>query len=147
MTAETRQRPLTAKQAAYRDARVSGLEPSAAYRAAYNAERMSAKAISVEAAALEHHPSVSLAISEARKVSPKALVTREMVINGLLELAQASEGVPAAVRRSAWRDLGEHLAMFKLVVNHERIEELARSLGLDPAEVQAEADAILKGAR
>lgn len=82
-----------------------------------------------------------------RGTAAKALVTREMVISGLLELAQASEGVPAAVRRSAWRDLGEHLAMFKIVVDHQRVAELAESLGLDPSEVQAEAEAILKGSR
>lgn len=57
---------LTAKRQAYVEARVAGKEPSAAYRIAYNAENMSPKAISVEAARLERNPSVALAIQELR---------------------------------------------------------------------------------
>lgn len=81
-----------------------------------------------------------------RRLEVRATVTREMVINGLLGLATDDE-TPKAVRRAAWRDLGEHLAMFRVVVSHELVRELAESLGLDAADIQAEAEAILKGAR
>lgn len=90
---------------------------------------------------------VQRAIFDAsQQASARAIVTKEMVLQGLLGLAQDSEA-PHSVRRAAWRDLGEHLAMFKLVVNHDRVESLAEQFGLDPAEIAAEAEAILKASR
>lgn len=125
---------------------VSGKAQATAYlEAGFKGSESAARA---NAARLIATDSVRARVSELqRKGEAKALVTREMVITGLLALAQADEGVPAAVRRSAWRDLGEHLSMFKMVVDYRRVEELAEQLGLDPSEVQAEAEAILKGTR
>lgn len=124
----------------------SGLAKQRAYLAAYPGSTEAAAASS--ATALLKNPKVSARIDELqRKVEARALITREMVINGLLGLAQGGEDVPASVKRAAWRDLGEHLAMFKVVVDHRYVAELAEKLGLDPAEVQAEAEAILRGAR
>lgn len=69
---------MTPKQTAYTAARIAGASPSEAYRAAYSAENMSAKAISVEAAKLERHPSVSLAITSGnQKVAAKVEKTAE----------------------------------------------------------------------
>ena len=62
-------RKLTAKQTAFVDATLVGNSPSDAYRLAYDAAGMSAKAISVEAARLLAHPSITLAISEGREVT------------------------------------------------------------------------------
>jgi hypothetical protein len=53
---------LTPQQLKFVQSILSGMNPSAAYRAAYDAARMSPKAISVEAARLKRRPSVSLAI-------------------------------------------------------------------------------------
>lgn len=58
---------MTPKQTSYTAARIAGASPSEAYRAAYSAENMSPKAISVEAAKLERHPSVSLAITQGNQ--------------------------------------------------------------------------------
>lgn len=69
-------RALTAKQTVYRDARLSGLGPSDAYRAAYDAERMSPKAISVNAAKLEKHTSIALAITSARTATVERIERR-----------------------------------------------------------------------
>ena len=56
---------LTKKQTAFRDAIVSGFGPSDAYRKAFDAEGMSKKAISVNAAKLLKHKKVGLAITLA----------------------------------------------------------------------------------
>ena len=140
-------RTLTPKQAAYRDARVSGLGPSDAYRKAYDAANMSPKAISVAAARLEKHASIGLAIVRASTATAeRAIVTQEMVLRGLLEIAQNSDA-PHSARRAAWRDLGEFLRMFKLVVDLNMVASIAEEMGLDPAEVQREAESILRTAK
>ena len=56
---------LTKKQAAFRDAIISGFQPSEAYRKAFDAEGMSKKSISVNAAKLLKHRKVGLAIALA----------------------------------------------------------------------------------
>lgn len=76
----------------------------------------------------------------------RAIVTKDMVLGGLLALAKDKK-VPPSVRRASWRDLGEHLALFKVVVDHEMVSGLAEQLGLDPLAVEAEAEAILRGSR
>lgn len=68
---------LTAKQAKYADARIAGNDPSAAYRCSYDAERMSAKAISVEANRLENHPAIALAVLEGRRAATEAAIITE----------------------------------------------------------------------
>lgn len=85
---------LTAKQQAYAEARISGLEPSAAYRVAYAADNMTPKAISVEAARLEKHPSVSLAITSAQsrvlqKVEQRTAVSVSRVVEEYARIAFA----------------------------------------------------------
>ena len=64
--------------------------------------------------------SISEAIAEAQeKLSNKAQVTVEMVVQGLLnEAKDLSEGSTQSARVSAWAHLGKHLGMFKDKVEH-----------------------------
>ena len=80
---------VTPKQRAYADARVAGAGPSEAYRIAYSTGNMSPQAISVEAARLEKHPTVSLVIQEAERKSLEAIdVTAEAIARRAWEIAQ-----------------------------------------------------------
>ena len=65
-------------------------------------------------------PMVAKAIAEAQeKLSNKAQVTVEMVVQGLLnEAKDLSEGSTQSARVSAWAHLGKHLGMFKDKVEH-----------------------------
>ena len=65
-------------------------------------------------------PMVAKAIAEAQeKLSNKAQVTVEMVVQGLLKEAQDyAEGSTQSARVSAWAHLGKHLGMFKDKVEH-----------------------------
>jgi len=122
-----------------------GIDGTHAYMTVYpNSSEDSARS---SAATLLANPSVRARVQElSEKGAACTILTKELVINGLLELAQGDE-TPHSVRRAAWRDLGEHLAMFKLVVNHDRVESLAEEFGLDPAEIAAEAEAIIRASR
>ncbi len=63
---------------------------------------------------------VQKAIEEAQeKLSNKAQVTVEMVVQGLLnEAKDLSEGSTQSARVSAWAHLGKHLGMFKDKIEH-----------------------------
>lgn len=65
-------------------------------------------------------PNIAKAITEAQeKLSNKAQVTVEMVVQGLLnEAKDLSEGSTQSARVSAWAHLGKHLGMFKDKVEH-----------------------------
>ena len=65
-------------------------------------------------------PMVAKAITEAQeKLSNKAQVTVEMVVQGLLnEAKDLSEGSTQSARVSAWAHLGKHLGMFIDKVQH-----------------------------
>ena len=65
-------------------------------------------------------PMVAKAITEAQeKLSNKAQVTVEMVVQGLLnEAKDLSEGSTQSARVSAWAHLGKHLGMFKDKIEH-----------------------------
>ncbi len=65
-------------------------------------------------------PMVAKAITEAQeKLSNKAQVTVEMVVQGLLKEAQDyAEGSTQSARVSAWAHLGKHLGMFKDKIEH-----------------------------
>ena len=65
-------------------------------------------------------PNIAKAIAEAQeKLSNKAQVTVEMVVNGLLKEAQDyAEGSTQSARVSAWAHLGKHLGMFTEKVQH-----------------------------
>lgn len=59
-------------------------------------------------------PDIAEAIQKARNaMSERALVTQEMVINGLLKEAEyMGEGSTQGARVAAWAHLGKHLGMF-----------------------------------
>ena len=65
-------------------------------------------------------PMVAKAIAEAQeKLSNKAQVTVEMVVQGLLnEAKDLSDGSTQSARVAAWAHLGKHLGMFKDKVEH-----------------------------
>ena len=65
-------------------------------------------------------PDIQKAIKEAQeKLSNKAQVTVEMVVQGLLnEAKDLSEGSTQSARVSAWAHLGKHLGMFKDKIEH-----------------------------
>ena len=65
-------------------------------------------------------PEIQKAIEEAQeKLSNKAQVTVEMVVQGLLnEAKDLSEGSTQSARVSAWAHLGKHLGMFKDKIEH-----------------------------
>ena len=65
-------------------------------------------------------PNIAKAIEEAQeKLSNKAQVTVEMVVQGLLnEAKDLSEGSTQSARVSAWAHLGKHLGMFKDKIEH-----------------------------
>lgn len=65
-------------------------------------------------------PNIAKAITEAQeKLSNKAQVTVEMVVQGLLKEAQDyAEGSTQSARVSAWAHLGKHLGMFTEKVQH-----------------------------
>ena len=60
------------------------------------------------------------------QISEKALITKEMVINGLKQEAQTyGEGSSHSARVSAWAQLGKHLNMFTEKVEHSGKIEVA----------------------
>ena len=65
-------------------------------------------------------PMVAKAIAEAQeKLSNKAQVTVEMVVQGLLnEAKDLSDGSTQSARVAAWAHLGKHLGMFKDKIEH-----------------------------
>ena len=75
-------------------------------------------------------PMVAKAIAEAQeKLSNKAQVTVEMVVQGLLnEAKDLSEGSTQSARVAAWAHLGKHLGMFKDKVEHDISDPLKELL-------------------
>lgn len=101
----------------------------------------------LEAAGATATQRIAAATGKASTAAVTAIVTKDLVLGGLLALARDKKNVPPSVRRQAWRDLGEHLSLFKTVVDHQLVSGLAEQLGLDPLAVEAEAEAILRGSR
>lgn len=75
-------------------------------------------------------PNIAKAITEAQeKLSNKAQVTVEMVVQGLLnEAKDLSEGSTQSARVSAWAHLGKHLGMFKDKLEHDISDPLKELL-------------------
>ena len=75
-------------------------------------------------------PNIAKAIAEAQeKLSNKAQVTVEMVVQGLLKEAQDyAEGSTQSARVSAWAHLGKHLGMFKDKIEHDISDPLKELL-------------------
>ena len=94
---------LTAKQEAFCQAIADGMTQADAYRAAYNAEKMSDKVIWVKASELMANGDVSVRVAELKKaLSDKQLWSREMSIKALVQAYREGSG---AVKVSAIKEL------------------------------------------
>ena len=80
---------LTPKQTAFANALLQGKTASDAYREAYNCEKMSQGAISVEASRLRRSPKITLWLRHSQRIgADQARITAE---NHLAELARVRE--------------------------------------------------------
>jgi len=134
-------RKLTAKQEAYKNNRIAGMGVSESYKAAYNASGMSDKAVSKEADILEKHPRIAPAIEKSKEeATDKAIVTMEMVLNGLLlEATSNGEGCTQSARVAAWKALSDHTGGFDA-----NTKKVAHSGAIDLSnKTQAELEAII----
>ena len=107
-------RKLTQKQEAYKNNRIKGMSRQDSYKAAYSAKGMNCNSITKETELLEKHPLIApdLLIS-TNKATEKAIVTLEMVLNGLLSEAQdKGEGCTQSARVSAWKTLTDYTGSF-----------------------------------
>jgi len=116
-----RSKPLTQKQAAFRDAILAGFHPSDAYKKAFDAKGMSKKAISVEAAKLLRDKRITLAITLATKSvtapavlpepSPPTLISlqRRMEELGNMALLDPLEMFDDLNHFKSIRDMPEHI--------------------------------------
>ena len=106
---------LTRKQEIFACAIADGADQAAAYRASYEAARMSAPAIWTEASQLVRHPEVARRIgelkAEAEQVRQTMLVGREQAILAQLE-KEALTAKTDSARIRAIELLGKHLGLF-----------------------------------
>ena len=110
---------LTPKQQRFVEEYLIDLNATQAYiRAGYAVK--SEDVAAATASKLLRNAKVQEAIQEAQeKLSNKAQVTVEMVVQGLLnEAKDLSEGSTQSARVSAWAHLGKHLGMFTEKVQH-----------------------------
>jgi len=117
-------RKLTDKQEAYKNNRVKGMNRQDSYKAAYNAKGMSGTTITKETEKLEAHPLIAPAyLKSTTEASERAIITLEMVLNGLLLEATANgEGCTQSARVAAWKALSDHTGGFdanKQKIQHE----------------------------
>lgn len=96
---------LTSKQEHFCQCIADGMTQADAYRAAYDASKMSAGALHVEASKLLDNPKLSLRVQELKaKLASKALWTREMSVKGLVsaykvaQSANNSSGMTGAIK-------------------------------------------------
>ena len=115
-------RKLTAKQESYKNNRIAGMGVSESYKAAYNTKNMSDNALRKEASVLENHPLIAPAIEKSKeKATDKAIVTLEMVLNGLLlEATSNGEGCTQSARVAAWKALTDFTGGFD--ANKQKVE-------------------------
>jgi phage terminase small subunit len=106
---------LTRKQEVFACAIADGADQTAAYRIAYDADRMSPPAIWTEASQLAKHPMVAQRIgelrAEAEQVRQTMLVGREEAILAQLE-KEALTAKTDSARIRAIELLGRHLGLF-----------------------------------
>lgn len=94
MAAEPR---LTPKQQAYVTARIEGLGPSDAYRAAYDCANMLPATISREAVEMESHPKIAPLIAQVQAaVVERLTITAEDISRVAWEIAADGEIQPSA---------------------------------------------------
>jgi len=84
---------MTSKQEAFVNCVVGGMNPSEAYRNAYDAGNMSAKSISVEAQRLLTNPNIALAVREGReRASMRAVWSRKTSIERNQKINEVAYG-------------------------------------------------------
>ena len=117
---------LTRKQEIFACAIADGADQAAAYRASYEAARMSAPAIWTEASQLVRHPEVARRIgelkAEAEQVRQTMLVGREEAILAQLE-KEALTAKTDSARIRAIELLGKHLGLFTDRVETKDVSE------------------------
>ena len=115
-------RKLTDKQEAYKNNRVKGMSRQDSYKAAYRAKGMNSNSITKETEKLDSHPLIAPdLLKNTEEAMERAIVTKEMVLNGLLlEATSSGEGCTQSARVAAWKHLGEHTGGFD--ANKQKVE-------------------------
>lgn len=109
-------RPLTAKETAYTNARIAGMGPSDAFRVAYNASRLTPARVAIAAAKVERRDSIRVVIDAA---NAKALQAAEVTAEDLTrELAYIAFGNLADV--APWDATGPHLIPSDQLAPHQQ---------------------------
>jgi len=113
---------LTVKQQDYKNNRLSGMDRQPAYKAAYSAKGMNSASITKETEKLEAHPLIApLLLAGSQEAADKAIVTLEMVLNGLLaEAAAGNVDSTSSSRVSAWKTLSDYTGSFD--ANKQKVE-------------------------
>ena len=143
-----RVKSLTPQQEKFAQLIASGMNQSAAYRVAYNAKRMKANVVTVEASKLAANPKITLRVSEIRKPVieaaryglKEAMGEAEMALLGALALGQAGAAVSAVTLRARLHGL--------LVEDRENARDAYTDMSDKELEqVIAEADRVIKSAQ
>ena len=118
-------RKLTDKQEAYKNNRISGMSRQESYKATYSAKGMNCNSITKETEKLDSHPLIAPDIlKNTTEATDKAVVTLEMVLNGLLlEATSNGEGCTQSARVAAWKALSDHTGGFD--TNKQKLEHTA----------------------
>jgi hypothetical protein len=145
---------LTAKQLRFATGAVSGLSLAEAYRQAYDAENMTAKAVQVEASRLAARPDVALAMDaiageKQAKMQVLTVSDRDMLIRNLRAWTKGDEAPTAGQLRAA-ELLGKACGLYRDVVETRTdrpaadvladIEARLNALGAEPVK-RADGDA------
>ncbi len=102
---------LTPKQQRFVDARVGGLDASAAYRLAYDTANMKSATINRKAHELTQHGKITARLAELRSAAAEhAQITADSVVEGLRSIAEDQEA-HAGARVSAYTVLAKHLGV------------------------------------
>tara|TARA_R110000796_G_scaffold229269_2_gene346537 strand:- start:259 stop:690 length:432 start_codon:yes stop_codon:yes gene_type:complete len=115
-------RKLTDKQEAYKNNRIMGMGRQDSYKAAYKAKRMNVNSITKETKKLDSHPLIAPdLLKNTEEATERAIVTKEMVLNGLLAEASAdNEDSTSSSRVAAWKHLSDHTGGFD--ANKKKVE-------------------------
>lgn len=115
-------RKLTDKQEDYKNNRIKGMSRQSSYKDAYSAKGMSCNSITKETEKLDAHPLIAPELLKGvEEAAERAIVTMEMVLNGLLlEATSNGEGCTQSARVAAWKHLGEHTGGFD--ANKQKVE-------------------------
>ena len=136
-------RKLTDKQEAYKNNRVKGMNRQDSYKAAYDAENTSGATITKETERLDSHPLIApLLLKSTEEATERAIVTMEMVLNGLLAEASATNtNSTSSSRVSAWGKLADHTGGFD--ANKQKVEHSGAVGGLTDEQLNNKLEALI----